>query len=152
MDATADELLLEKAVGDTQLDRIDIKQNAVVTQVYDRTGSTTWWNKNTNEIDSLIQVMNAWASFGEKVLCVSHKQLADELRQSETLHYSVKVNHFGNIRGSNDAEDCDVIFITGRNQPPPSEVDIAARALFWDDETPLQTDEGSRIDLSLIHI
>ena len=68
LDATADELLLEKAVGDIQLDRIDIKQNAVVTQVYDRTGSNTWWNKNTNEIDSLVQVMNAWASFGEKVV------------------------------------------------------------------------------------
>ena len=59
LDATADELLLEKAVGDIQLNRIDIRQNAVVTQVYDRTGSNTWWNKNTDEIASLVQVMNA---------------------------------------------------------------------------------------------
>jgi hypothetical protein len=57
------------------------------------------------------------------------------------------VNHFGNIRGSNEAEDCTVIFITGRNQPSPPDIDIAARALFWNDGEQLQHNEGSRIDI-----
>ena len=49
--------------------------------------------------------------------------------------------HFQALRGSNAAEDCSVIFITGRNMPPPPEIDLKARALFWDAAEPLQHDE-----------
>ena len=49
--------------------------------------------------------------------------------------------NFVGLRGSNAAEDCSVVFITGRNEPPPIEVDHKARALFWDDDIPLQHDE-----------
>jgi len=49
--------------------------------------------------------------------------------------------HFQGLRGSNAAEDCSVIFITGRNMPPPPEIDLKARALFWDAAEPLQHDE-----------
>jgi hypothetical protein len=147
LDATCDETILRQAVGDIELSRIDIEQKATVSQVYDRTGSNRWWNDADKEVAKLVSVMNEWASFGEKVLCISHKMLADRLRGAETLHDAVMINHFGNIRGSNEAEDCTVIFITGRNQPSPPDIDIAARALFWNDGEQLQHNEGSRIDI-----
>ena len=147
LDATCDETILRQAVGNIELTRIDIEQKATISQVYDRTGSNRWWNDADKEVAKLVSVMNEWASFGEKVLCISHKRLADRLRDTETLHNAVLVNHFGNIRGSNEAEDCTVIFITGRNQPSPPDIDIAARALFWSEGEQLQNDEGSRIDV-----
>ena len=146
LDATADEVLLNKTIGDVDFRRIDIEQKAVVTQVYDRTGSKQSWDKGGRDVDTLISVLNEWSSFGEKVLCVSHQTLAEALLNSEKLSRAVKVNYFGNIRGSNDAEDCTVIFITGRNEPPPSEVDIKARGLFWNEGVALVIDDGSRIN------
>ena len=146
LDATSDEVLLKKTIGDIDFRRIDIEQKAVVTQVYDRTGSKQSWDRGGRDVDTLISVLNEWSSFGEKVLCVSHQTLAEVLLHCEELSKTVKVNYFGNIRGSNDAEDSTVIFITGRNEPPPSEVDIKARALFWVEEIPLVMDDGSRIN------
>ena len=56
------------------------------------------------------------------------------------------LNNFGNLRGSNTAQDCSVIFITGRNQPPLDSVDLKARSLFWDDGVALQHDPAASIN------
>ena len=132
-------------IGDIEFRRIDIEQKAVITQLYDRTGSKQSWDTGEKDINTLVSVLNEWSSFGEKVLCVSHRALAEVLRNRNDISKAIRINHFGNIRGSNDAEDCTVIFIAGRNAPPPYEIDIQARALFWDDEAPIVTDDGSRI-------
>ena len=148
LDATADEVLLKKAIGDIDFKRIDIEQKAVVTQVFDRTGSKHSWDKGGQDVNNLVTILNEWSSFGEKVLCVSHKTLAQKLSDNSKLSKEVILSYFGNIRGSNSAKDCTVIFITGRNAPPPSEVDIKARGLFWDEKNPLSVDDGSRINNS----
>ena len=58
--------------------------------------------------------------------------------------------NFVGLRGSNAAEDCSVVFITGRNEPQSIEVDHKARALFWVDDIPLQHDEfGNNQNLPL---
>ncbi|MFT5014875.1 MAG: hypothetical protein ACI9HA_003546 [Dinoroseobacter sp.] len=80
-------------------------------------------------------------NYGEKPLVVSHKKLADTFRNNTDLDSSVEVGHFQGLRGSNEFEDCSVVFITGRNQPPTAKVDQQARALFWDDDLPLQHDD-----------
>lgn len=87
---------------------------------------------------------NAWAAFGEKPLFIAHKALADRLRAHADRNETVQVMHFGDLRGSNAAEDCSVIFITGRNQPPMEAIDLKARALFWSAREPLQHDEGAQ--------
>lgn len=134
LDATADQDLVEKVVGPVKFDQIDIQQKAVVTQVYDHSGSNAWWNDSPGQIDDLILALNEWVKYGETPLCVSHKSLAEALRARVDLSDSVKVLNFGGLRGSNDAEDCSVVFITGRNQLPPAAVAAKAKAVFWDDE------------------
>jgi hypothetical protein len=133
LDATAEQSLVEKVVGPVEFEQIDIQQKAVVTQVYDHSGSNTWWNSNPGQIDDLVLVLNEWVRYGEKPLCVSHKTLAKTLRERADLDSQVKVLNFGGLRGSNDAEGCSVVFITGRNQLPSSAVAGKARAVFWDE-------------------
>lgn len=140
LDATADQMLLEKILGPLDFKQIDIEQKAFVTQVYDHTGSNTWWNSSPDKVDELVVVLNSWVQYGESPLVVAHKSLADALEANRDLRAEVKVMNFGGVRGSNDAEGCSVVFITGRNQLPPPVVDLKARAIFWDD-TPLGHDD-----------
>ena len=143
LDATADQSLVEKVVGPVAFEQIDIEQKAVVTQVYDHTGSNTWWNDHPERVDELVSVLNEWVTCGETPLCVSHKKLADALLAREDLDDRVKVLNFGGLRGSNAAETCSVVFITGRNQLPTSAIDQKARGIFWDDDNELKHDDPS---------
>lgn len=143
LDATADQSLVEKVVGPVDFEQIDIEQRAVVTQVYDHTGSNTWWNDNPERVDGLVTALNEWVTYGETPLCVSHKKLANTLLAREDLDDRVKVLNFGGLRGSNAAENCSVVFITGRNQLPPPAIDKKARAVFWDEDDGLKHDDPS---------
>lgn len=148
LDATADPVLLDRLLPFTEFQRIDVHQNAIVTQVYDRTGSNTWWNDNSDREDELAEVLSAWVDAGERPLVISHKALADRLR-ARNLD-GVNVGHFGGVRGSNEFEDCTVVFITGRNSPPPSLVEQHARAMFWESNPPLiYEDPSQQLPLSL---
>jgi len=146
LDATADPMLLEKVLGPVKVETIDVKQRAFVSQVYDRTGSKAYWTGKTAPIDELIDIVNAWAEFGERPLIVGSKDLENRLRSEQRLHDDVEIMHFSALRGSNAAEDCSVIFLAGRNMPRPSSVDFKARAMFWDDPEPLQHDLGALED------
>ena len=145
LDATADERITEHLFGPIQFDRVDIEQNAFVTQVYDRTGSNMSWTTDEERIDDLILVLKDRVRSGETVLCVAHKALADELRNAG-LPEEIRIAHFGNLRGSDDYKDCDTIVVTGRNQPPQSDVDGLARAVWWNDPQPLQHDPASLLN------
>jgi hypothetical protein len=150
LDATADKQIISRFFdADIDLARIDIEQKVNVTQVYDRTGSNYFWQQTTAPIDELVAVLNAWAEFGEKPLCVGSKSLIQRLEDRGGLHSSVQLMNFVALRGSNAATDCTVIFITGRNEPPPIEVDHKARGLFWDDSEPLSHDVGKNENLPL---
>jgi len=148
LDATADPVLLDRLLPFTEYKKIDVHQNAIVTQVYDRTGSNTWWDGNTGRVQELVEVLKAWVASGEKPLVISHKRMADTLRR-EALD-GVSISHFGGIRGSNEYKDCTVVFITGRNSPPQPLVEQQARAIFWEAEPPLAyEDTGDHLPLSL---
>ncbi|WP_167853496.1 hypothetical protein, partial [Roseovarius aestuariivivens] len=141
LDATADPLLLDELLPFTDFSRIDVRQNAIVVQVYDQTGSNTFWNENEDKVEQLVEVLKAWVSSGERPLLISHKPLAARLR---TMNLEgVKVGHFGGIRGSNEFEYCTVVFITGRNSPPAALVEQQARAIFWEAEPPLVFEDTS---------
>jgi hypothetical protein len=146
LDATADQTLMEKVLGPVSFRRIDVRQQSFVTQVYDKTGSNISWNSGEDDIDRLVDVLNVWAESGEKPLCVAHKSLIKALEAHPQLNESILLNNFGNLRGSNAAQECSVIFITGRNQPPLDSVDLKARALFWDEGIALQHDPAASIN------
>jgi hypothetical protein len=130
---------------------------AVVSQVYDRTGSNSFWNNRIgqeqenlsdptynpqhNDIAALITILNEWVKAGESPLLVAHKDLCDQLRAHPKLDEGVAVAHFMSLRGSNAFEDRSVIFITGRNQPPLDDIERQARAIFGNSGNPLACDD-----------
>jgi hypothetical protein len=42
------------------------------------------------------------------------------------------IAHFGNIRGTNEFEDHDVVIILGREQPSPKDAERRAMAIWYD--------------------
>ena len=157
LDATADPLVTEVYLPNTQLHRIVVHQLAVVSQVYDRTGSNTFWSSkvdaevqnlantsydpNNNDLASLIMVLNEWVEAGEKPLLVSHKALHDNLRSHPHVHQKADLAYFNALRGLNTYEYNSVIFITGRNQPPLDDIERQARVVYGASGTPLYFDE-----------
>jgi hypothetical protein len=157
LDATADPIITEAYLPALQYHRIDVRQLAVVSQVYDRTGSNSFWNnkiadeqKNLsepiynsqhNDMSSLITILNEWVKAGENPLLVAHKDLCDQLRGHPKLDAGVAVAHFMSLRGSNAFEDRSVIFVTGRNQPPPNDIEQQARSVFGNSGNPLNYDD-----------
>ena len=157
LDATADPMITEAYLPALQHYQIDVRQLAVVSQVYDRTGSNTFWNRKIeleqqnlsdpsydphhNDIAALITILNEWVKAGESPLLVAHKDLCDQLRGHPKLDDGVAVAHFMSLRGSNVFEDKSVIFITGRNQPPLDDIERQARAVFGNSGNPLGYDD-----------
>ena len=76
LDATADPIITVPYLPDLQYHYIDVRQLAVVSQVYDRTGSNSFWNNKIgqeqqnlseplydpqqNDIAALITILNEW--------------------------------------------------------------------------------------------
>jgi hypothetical protein len=157
LDATADSVITDAYLPAMQYHRIDVRQLAVVSQVYDRTGSNSFWNNKIgqeqqnlfeptydpqhNDMAALIAILNEWAKAGESPLLVAHKDLCDQLRGHPKLDGGVAVAHFMSLRGSNAFEDRSVIFITGRNQPPLDDIERQARAIFGNSGNPLAYDD-----------
>ncbi|XAT58463.1 hypothetical protein GN241_14505 [Rhodobacteraceae bacterium IMCC1335] len=157
LDATADSIITEAYLPALQHHQIDVRQLAVVSQVYDRTGSNSFWNNRIgqeqqnlsdpsydpqhNDIAALITILNEWVKAGESPLLVAHKDLCDQLRVHPKLDEGVAVAHFMSLRGSNAYEDKSVIFITGRNQPPLDDIERQARAIFGNSGNPLGYDD-----------
>ncbi len=156
LDATADELLTQTYLPRLTFHRLDVMQRAVVTQVTDRSGSINFWTERlkeerenllapeydpgNNDLSRLIAVLNNWAQAGELPLLVGHKALCDFVRQHPGLIKIVKVAHFQALRGSNAYEQCSVVFITGRNQPPHAGIYRQARSIFGNDGTALPSE------------
>ena len=157
LDATADPIITDAYLPSLQHHQIDVRQRAVVSQVYDRTGSNGFWNGKVwqeeqnlsqpdydpqhNDIATLIVILNEWVKAGESPLLVAHKDLCDHLRNHPKLDERVVVAHFMSLRGTNQYKDRSVIFITGRNQPPLSDVERQARAVFGNSGNPLAYDD-----------
>lgn len=151
LDATADELVVPALLGagrKVDFRRIDIEQKAYVTQVYDRVGTNKFWSDDLGgsgeHFEDLVRVLNEQGRAALKVLCISNKALADRLRL-ELSGPHVAIEHFGNLRGADAYKDHDVVFITGRNQPPQSAIDGMARAIWWNAQPSLQHDEAAMI-------
>ena len=110
LDATADPIITEAYLPALQYHQIDVQQLAVVSQVYDRTGSNSFWNNKIgqeqqnlfeptydpqhNDMAALIAILNEWAKAGESPLLVAHKDLCDQLRGHPKLDGGVAVAHF----------------------------------------------------------
>ncbi|MDU8910060.1 hypothetical protein [Aestuariicoccus sp. MJ-SS9] len=166
LDATADPIITEPYLPELKPYRIDVWQRAVVSQVYDRTGSNSFWNEKIekekqnlraseyderdNDLASLIVILNEWSRVGEKPLLVGHMGLCDFVKVHPNLGEGVDVAHFMSLRGTDTYKDNSVIFITGRNQPPLDAIDLQARAIFGNSGFPLAHDDTGDLPLSQV--
>jgi hypothetical protein len=75
-------------------------------------------------------------SGGKNTLVVTYKDL--ELILKASLPENIAVLHFGAIRGIDAYKHFDKVIILGRNQPPPSDMENLAAALFSNDATQIQ--------------
>ena len=140
LDATAQLPVLQAIFPNITMTQVDVRQNAVVYQIYDRTGSNEYWKGRSAPIQELAEILNTWGSLGYSVLCVSSMPVEKRLKSETQLDSHVQLNHFQNLRGTNAYEDCDIVFIVGRNEPPNSAIDLKGRALFWRDDPKLDPD------------
>ena len=140
LDATAQLPVLQAVFPDITMTQVDVRQNAVVYQIYDRTGSNEYWKGRSAPIQELAEILNTWGSLGYSVLCVSSMPVEKRLKSETQLDKNVQLNHFQNLRGTNAYEACDIVIIVGRNEPPNSAIDLRGRALFWRDDPQLNPD------------
>lgn len=146
LDATADYSILNHLFGAIEFHRVDFEQRAYVTQVYDTQGTNHSWNTKEDQVDDLVAVIGTHTEIGHKILCVSHKALADQLRMRDDLGSNVGIAHFQAIRGIDEFKGHDSVFITGRHQAPQHAIDGLARAVWWNDETPLFHEAAAEIN------
>lgn len=161
LDATADPLVTDAYLSGMDLHQVNVRQRAIVSQVYDRTGSNSFWegkikNEQTNlsaktydsgndDLSLLVNILNKWVELGEKPLIVGHKEIANFLREHPHLNKDVQIAHFNSLRGSNAYKDCSVIFITGRHQPPVDAIERQARSVFGSGGPALGKDNTSKL-------
>jgi hypothetical protein len=103
------------------------------------------YDTGKNDLSALVNILSEWANLGEKPLIVSHKGLSEILKEHPKLDKAVRFALFNSLRGSNAYEDCSVIFVTGRNQPPMDEIERQARSVFGSSSIPLATDDTKNL-------
>jgi hypothetical protein len=158
LDADADPMITQTLFPTVNFGMIEIKPEANVVQVHDRTVSNAWLlNKKDGKkrrkrvLDTIKrEVTNA---AGRGVLVVATKavlaglhgdcgQAADDKDLINPL-LGATTRWFGpRMQGINDFEDYQTIIIIGRLQPPPIEIEAQARCLFGDDDQPFETLQG----------
>jgi hypothetical protein len=158
LDADADPKIIEIFVPHVNFDTIDIKPEAQVVQVADRTVSNAWLQSKKNgkkRRKSVLDVVKREVANadGSGVLIVATTAVLTCLRQDcgqevdEQDHskplLGATARWFGpRMQGVNDFEDYKTIIIIGRLQPPPIDIEAQARCLFGDDDLPIATSQG----------
>lgn len=136
LDGTGDPELAEAVFGPMRLERHRVERLGDVTQVTGKTFSNqaiTGRNKRGELIGgnvswqapALRRDLIAFAHGKPGALVVGNMTVIDTLK-AEGLQNPTA--HFGALRGRNDWEDLSEVILIGREQPPPSAVELIARA------------------------
>ena len=134
LDATADETVLKCVLPDAEFLEISAAPNSnyKLSQCQNASFSKASFKKDPSLLPTLITDMTSKISKAnpKKVGIISYKNLdlngvkiefsdhlAKQVSQDDPLVQVVN-NHFGNIRGTNEFDDCDLLFIVGRYAIP----------------------------------
>jgi hypothetical protein len=140
LDASAEPLIYEQVLTNTELVDISVEQRAIFRQVYDSAGSNQSWKGSDGEykdIQKLLVLLKQWIIVGERPLLVGTKDLCDWVKASITgdpYLETLDIAHFQSLRGTDQYKDCTVAFIVGRNQPPYEAAGTQARIIFGSQE------------------
>ena len=133
LDADCDANNLLPMIPDTRIVTINARSNAYITQIDDLTFSRTYLGIGEGQppkrsvFEAIAERVHKWP--GKSKLVVTYRALIGFLKP---LLPGVKFCYFGNLRGSNEFEDCRTVFVIGRQFIPNQAVENIARALHWD--------------------
>ena len=155
LDADADPMITQILTPGANFDTIEIKPEAEVVQVNDRTLSNAWLldtKKGKERRKHVLDVVRREVATanGRGVLIVAtktvlaglHRDCGQAIDEKDLLKplMGATARWFGpRMQGVNDFEDYKTIIIVGRLQPPSIAIEAQARSLFGDDEHPFET-------------
>ena len=154
LDATADKTVLRYALPDAEF--VDISaapsSNYTLSQCQNASFSRASFNKDASLLPTLISDMTSkiCEARPKKVGIISYKNLnlngvktafsdylASQVSKDAPLVQFAN-NHFGNIRGTNEFDDCDLLFIVGRYALPPMVHLSVAKQVFPKNEIDIE--------------
>lgn len=124
LDGSADLLGLRQVFGEMEVRRVDVRRQARIVQVVDRTFSDTALRANfarMGDLTALTQLLHRTNSPG----VVARKSIEPLFSAA-----GIPTLHHGKLRGQNALAHCDVLLVVGRMQPPPVAMEEQARALY----------------------
>lgn len=138
IDADLEPDLLAVFLPDLKHQAIDVRYNATVTQISDRSFSKSslglLGDKTPTDLQrSLIEFLGNHPE-PKKTLIISYKSLNDIFKAQPGLSdCGFTFEHFGNLRGKDCYKHLDNIIVIGANRPGPGEVQRIANALTFDE-------------------
>jgi hypothetical protein len=144
LDADLDPTIARKFLPRLEVVEVPVERCAEVIQVSDTACSrqrllggekapATEVSRAANRLADVQALFDVEAARGARVLLVTYKPVRARLK----VPAGCAVDHYGNIRGTDDYKDFDTVIDGGREQPRVDAVEAQARALFADDPEPL---------------
>lgn len=133
IDADADHEINRRFLHHLKTHEIQVERKARVTQICDTVVSKR--KLSTGETLALLKdAVRLRAGQGKSIFVVCNKPFVGAFENIP----GVMVGHFGAVRGMNHWQDCEEVYVIGREQPAPDGIEGMARALFWRDDVPLK--------------
>lgn len=132
INATADPLITEALLPNTEFVNICVRRNAYVIQVYDHTFSYKWLSDAPARLQDVGAFIRLHAKFMKPGVGYPKDRLGDMFNTDGLTGVT-----FGKERGINELEDCDVGFVVSRVQPSATACEEIARGLWPHEELEL---------------
>ena len=129
LDASLVEGIVKTINPECRIVRIEATRQAKITQITDSPMSTKRLLDDNDYLSSrLLQFIHTKAKINPNGAVIAPMKWIEA--HKNRFPASVKLAHFGGLRGLNTLENCDWLVQIGRNQPPPHAVESVARA-WW---------------------
>lgn len=129
LDASLMKGIIKTINPDCRIVEIEATRKAHITQITDSTISTTRLMSDNDYLSSrLIHFIQVQAKANPNGAVIAPMKWIEA--HKDRFPASVKLAHFGALRGLNTLEGCDWLVQIGRNQPPPYAVEAIARAWY----------------------
>jgi len=129
LDASLIDGIVKVVNPDCRIVKIDATRKAHITQITDSPMSKSRLMEDNDYLSSrLIHFMHKQVKINPNGAVIAPKDWID--KHKDRFPQSIKLAHFGALRGLNTMEHCDWLMLIGRNQPPQLAVEAIARA-WW---------------------
>ena len=138
LDATAEEAVVKAVFPKIPFTKMIVEQNDdVKIHQLEGTSVTKRWLKGKGNVNKIVDRINGILTKktvpNKKVGLITFKSIDGDQQFHQTLGQRIgatKISYFGNLRGSNDFEDVDFLFVVGRNAANGIVHERFAKAVF----------------------